>query len=78
MWHEVLGDEFLRRPRLSRIYYNGRFFDYPLKPLNALLGLGLSQSILIVLSYLRWQLFPYRTRTPSSSGSPTDSAGVSS
>ena len=60
MWHEVLGDEFLRRPRLSRIYYDGKFFDYPLKPLNALVGLGLWQSVLIVLSYLRWQLFPYR------------------
>lgn len=60
MWHDVLGGEFLRRPRLSRIYYNGKFFFYPLKPLNALLGLGFLQSVLIVLSYLRWQLFPYR------------------
>jgi len=61
MWQEVLGDEFLRRPRMSRIYYNGRFFFYPLKPLNALLGLGFLQSVIIVLSYIRWQLFPYRT-----------------
>jgi len=60
MWHDVLGGEFLRRPRLSRIYYNGKFFFYPLKPLNALLGLGFLQTVLIVLSYLRWQLFPYR------------------
>jgi protoporphyrinogen oxidase len=60
MWHDVLGGDFLRRPRLSRIYYNGSFFSYPLKPLKALLGLGFLQSILIVLSYLRWQLFPYR------------------
>jgi protoporphyrinogen oxidase len=60
MWQDVLGGEFLRRPRLSRIYYNGRFFFYPLKPLNALLGLGFWQSIIIVLSYIRWQLFPYR------------------
>ena len=60
MWTEVLRDDFLRRPRLSRIYYNGRFFNYPLKPFNALLNLGLFQSILVVLSYLRWQLFPYR------------------
>jgi protoporphyrinogen oxidase len=60
MWHEVLGDELLRRPRLSRIYYRGKFFNYPLKPFNALGGLGLLQSILVVLSYLRWQLFPYR------------------
>jgi len=60
MWQDVLGGEFLRRPRLSRIYYNGKFFFYPLKPLNALLGLGVLQSILIVLSFVRWQLFPYR------------------
>jgi protoporphyrinogen oxidase len=60
MWHEVLGDQLLRRPRLSRIFYDGKFFNYPLKPVNALLGLGLCQSVLIVLSYLRWQLFPHR------------------
>jgi protoporphyrinogen oxidase len=60
MWHEVLGDEFLIRPRLSRIYYNRKFFNYPLKPLNALAGLGILQSILVGTSYLRWQLFPYR------------------
>ena len=58
MWRQVLGDKFLRRPRLSRIYYNHRFFDYPLKPLNALAGLGLWQSILIALSYVRWQVRP--------------------
>jgi protoporphyrinogen oxidase len=60
MWREVLGDDFLRRPRLSRIYYNGRFFHYPLRAWNVLAGLGLWQSLLIALSYLRWQLFPYR------------------
>ena len=60
MWHEILGQDFLRRPRLSRIYYNRKFFDYPLKPINALFGLGLWESIRIALSYLRWQIFPYR------------------
>ena len=60
MWREVLGNEFLHRPRLSRIYYNQTFFYYPLKALNALIGLGLGQSLLIVLSYIRWQVFPYR------------------
>jgi protoporphyrinogen oxidase len=58
-WREVLGDTFLRRPRLSRIYYNRKFFDYPLKPLNALFGLGVKQSILIALSYIRWRVCPY-------------------
>src|SRR5574341_1332290 len=60
LWREVLGADFLRRPRLSRIYYNRRFFHYPLKPLNALAGLGFWRSLVIGLSYLRWQLFPHR------------------
>jgi protoporphyrinogen oxidase len=60
MWREVLGDDLIRRPRLSRIYYRRRFFFYPLKPLNALAGLGFWESVAIALSYLRWQLFPYR------------------
>ncbi|HEY7322969.1 MAG TPA: NAD(P)/FAD-dependent oxidoreductase [Candidatus Binatia bacterium] len=59
VWHEALGKDFLRRPRLSRIYYDGKFFDYPLKPVNALFGLGVWESIRIVLSYLRWQISPY-------------------
>lgn len=59
-WHRVLRDDFLVRPRLSRIYYAKKFFNYPLKPLNALAGLGIWQSILIIFSYIRWQLFPYR------------------
>ena len=59
IWQEVLGPDFRRRPRLSRIYYDGRFFHYPLRPLNALAGLGLWRALLVVLSYLRWQLFPY-------------------
>src|SRR5205809_40840 len=41
LWQEMLGGDFLLRPRLSRIFYRGHFFDYPLKPLNALFGLGL-------------------------------------
>lgn len=60
MWHEVLAREFIRRPRLSRIYYKKRFFYYPLKPLNALRGLGLWEAVLNVLSYFYWQLFPYK------------------
>ena len=58
LWHEVLNEDFLLRPRLSRIYYNRKFFAYPLKPFNALHGLGLWESMLVLLSYLRWQIFP--------------------
>ncbi|HEU4427304.1 MAG TPA: NAD(P)/FAD-dependent oxidoreductase, partial [Myxococcota bacterium] len=58
LWHEILGDELITRPRLSRIYYQGKFFDYPLKPMNALLGLGPIEAVRIGLSFLRSQLFP--------------------
>src|SRR5437016_13892643 len=51
IWAEVLADDFLHRPRLSRIFYNNRFFSYPLKPLNALFGLGFLESFLILASY---------------------------
>ena len=59
MWREVLKDgQFLRRRRLSRIYYNGRFFNYPLRTANVVFGLGILNSILILLSYLRARAFP--------------------
>ena len=59
-WQEILGKDFLIRPRLSRIYYKKRFFHYPLRPLNVLRHLGPIESILICLSYLYAQCFPYR------------------
>jgi len=59
LWHELLGSEFIRVPRLSRIHYNGRFFDYPLKAGNALRGLGLWNAAAIALSYARWRYRPY-------------------
>jgi len=58
MWRDVLGENLLRRKRLSRIYYDGKFFNYPLRPLNSLFGLGLWNSILILKSYLQALLFP--------------------
>ncbi|MCB0191958.1 MAG: NAD(P)/FAD-dependent oxidoreductase [Anaerolineae bacterium] len=58
-WQEVMGDEFLRRPRLSRIYYNRKFFYYPIRPFDALFNLGLIESTRVVLSYLQSQIFPY-------------------
>ena len=60
LWQEWMGSELLLRPRLSRIFYNGKFFNYPLRAVNALVGLGLWESIRIIFSYLRAQLRPYR------------------
>src|SRR6185312_8003598 len=58
LWKEILPDDFIERPRLSRIYYNGSFFSYPLKAFEALNNLGYVQSALCVLSYLYKQAFP--------------------
>ena len=58
LWEEILGDEFIDVPRLSRIHYRGKFFDYPLRARNALSGLGIFNSIAIVLSYMKAQIWP--------------------
>jgi len=58
LWREICGDDLLVRERMSRIFYNDRFFDYPLKPVNALRGLGVTEAVRVVLSYLHAQLFP--------------------
>jgi len=58
LWHEILGDDLLVRQRMSRIYYRGTFFDYPLRPANALRGLGLVEAVRVVVSYLYAQIFP--------------------
>ena len=59
LWEELLGDEFIEVPRLSRIHYNGKFFNYPLKAANALAGLGAFEASAIVLSYFRARLRPH-------------------
>jgi protoporphyrinogen oxidase len=64
LWNEILPDDFITRPRLSRIYYNGKHFSYPLKAFEALNNLGYMESALCVLSYLQKQAFP--TENPES------------
>ncbi len=60
IWRELLGNDFLSRPRLSRIYYNGRFFKYPLEPMDALSQLGLWEAMACAASFLRVRFFPIR------------------
>ena len=60
LWEEILGEEFLVRPRLSRIHYRGVLFDYPLRPVNALLGLGPLEACRVVASYLKARMQPIR------------------
>ncbi|MBI1321560.1 NAD(P)-binding protein [bacterium] len=58
LWREILGDQFLKRPRLSRIYYDRKFFDYPLKPVDAFLKLGPIRSAMILASYVKARVKP--------------------
>lgn len=57
-WTEILPNDMLVRPRSSRIYYNGKFFAYPLRAFEALIKLGVIRSTLCLLSYFKAKLFP--------------------
>ncbi len=59
LWEEILGDEFIDVPRLSRILYNGKFFHYPLKAFNAVMGLGIFEASRIMLSYVQARIAPH-------------------
>lgn len=59
LWHEILpAEDFLLRPRMSRIFYQGKFYDYPLKGFNALKNLGLIEAIRCVMSYIYVKIRP--------------------
>ena len=60
LWTEILGDEMRDRARLSRIYYRGRYFDYPLKVGNALRNLGPLETVRCVASYAWARVRPVR------------------
>jgi protoporphyrinogen oxidase len=60
LWTEILPNDMLVRPRSSRIFYDDKFFAYPLKPFEALFKLGIIRSALCVLSWLKARLFPVR------------------
>ncbi len=59
LWHEILAPgDFLLRPRMSRIYYEGKFYDYPINVLNALRNLGVVEAARCGLSYLKVRVSP--------------------
>ncbi|MEI6168143.1 MAG: NAD(P)/FAD-dependent oxidoreductase [bacterium] len=59
-WHAALKSDFQRTPRLSRIYYNRRFFKYPIAIKDALNNAGIGPSLLWFLSFLRYKIKPIR------------------
>src|SRR5437764_2955012 len=64
LWHEILPDEdFLLRPRMSRIYYGGKFIEYPLRASDALRKIGVIEAVRCVLSYLWARIRPPKDQT---------------
>jgi protoporphyrinogen oxidase len=61
LWSEILGNDFLDRPRKSRIYYRNKLFDYPLKAFDALVKLGPIEAAACLFSYATARLFPVRS-----------------
>ena len=60
LWNEILPDDFIQRPRMSRIYYEGKFYSYPLRAFEALRNLGLWRSTVCMASFAWSQLFPIK------------------
>ena len=60
LWQEVLGDDLLLRPRLSRIYFDSKFYKYPLEPLDVFARLGAWELLRCSASYLKAQVFRIR------------------
>ena len=60
LWDEILGDQLITRPRKSRIFYNKKLFDYPLRALDALTKLGFFESFLCMASYAKARMFPIK------------------
>ncbi len=58
LWNEILPDDFIQRPRMSRIYYEGKFYSYPLRAFEALWNLGVWRSTLCMASFAKAKLFP--------------------
>jgi protoporphyrinogen oxidase len=64
LWHEILEDgDFLMRPRKSRIFYRGKYLDYPLRAFNALRNVGPIEAVLVVLSYIWARIRPPKDQT---------------
>jgi protoporphyrinogen oxidase len=58
LWHEIMAEEFLKRPRMSRIYWNRKFLDYPLRGPDVIKKLGPVELTRAFLSYLWAQIKP--------------------
>jgi protoporphyrinogen oxidase len=75
LWNEILPDDFIQRPRMSRIYYEGKFYSYPLRAFEALFNLGIVRSTLCMASFAKAKAFP-RKKVKSFEDWTTNQFGV--
>ena len=61
LWNEILPHDFIERPRMSRIYYEGKFYSYPLRAFEALWNLGIWRSTVCMASFAKSKMFPNKT-----------------
>lgn len=61
LWQAMLDEPMLKVPRLSRIFYKGKFYQYPLQIWNTLSNLGLTESFLMLASYVKSRISPCKT-----------------
>ena len=57
-WAEILPHGFPWRSRSSKIFFDRKFYTYPLHALEALANLGVTESALCVLSYAKARMLP--------------------
>lgn len=60
LWLEVVKDRYDIVDRQTRIYYKKRYFDYPIRAYNALIGLGIFEAARCLASYVAERMFPTR------------------
>ncbi|HEX3677180.1 MAG TPA: NAD(P)/FAD-dependent oxidoreductase [Sphingomicrobium sp.] len=58
LWNEILPNDFIQRPRMSRIFYDGKFYSYPLRGFEALRNLGIWRSTCCMASYAKSRIAP--------------------
>lgn len=58
LWNEMLGEPLLNVPRQTRIYYDNKFYDYPLRAMNALSNMGLGTAMACMASYAHARINP--------------------
>src|SRR5260221_5864886 len=60
VWRQIMPDDFIDCPRLSRIYYGGKFFSYPLEAMDSFVKLGPVATFQCILSYAKARLNPIK------------------